>query len=373
MSKYRLMPHNWPKQPREIIACALCLCVILCGCAVPPAPNDGPIDITPSIAATPIVPDVVPTPDDVSVINPDPLINDPILPGEVYKSRVNSLNYRSAPSAGDDGNIIGQLGYEDEVYLLENQGEFSLVELLGGTRAYCYSSYIVPAEETLYAYLTAETAQKIDIPTGEPVFEKDGVTPVMVKNELIDLRLYLPDAEYELLFATKRNVIGEPLYPRAIPLLQKDVAEKMQKVFDVFKADGYTLKIYDAYRPLSVQRRLYDAVGVSKWIANPSTTASNHNRGCALDISLIDDATGLELEFPTPMHSFIEESARTSKSWGEEARKNVDYITGVMEQFGFAGITSEWWHFADVNSKNYMTTDLDLSRLNMLPKQEDNT
>jgi len=281
---------------------------------------------------------------------------------------VNTLNYRSAPNTYD-ASILGQLGYEDEVYLINNEGDFSLVELMDGQRAYCYSDYLVPAEEALYAYLNAETAQLIDIRTKQPVFEKDGVTPVMVKNELIDLRLHLPGAEYELLFATDRNFIGEPLYPRAIPLLQKDTLIKLQKAFDIFKADGYTLKIYDAYRPVSVQRILYNVIKNSNWVANPDTTASNHNRGCALDISLIDDATGKELEFPTPMHTFTAESARTSKSWSAVAKANTDYMTSVMRGCGFLEIESEWWHFADSDSKKFMTTDVDLGRLNMLPKQ----
>lgn len=60
----------------------------------------------------------------------------------------------------------------------------------------------------------------------------------MVKNELVDMRLYLPDAVYEQLFATERNVTGAPLYPRAIPLMQKDTITKLMKAYDRFKADG---------------------------------------------------------------------------------------------------------------------------------------
>lgn len=76
------------------------------------------------------------------------------------------------------------------------------------------------------------------------------------------------------------------------------------KAYDRFKADGYTLKVYDAYRPIRVQRILFNIVKNKHWIANPDTTASNHNRGCAIDMSLIIDATGEEMEFPTPMHTF---------------------------------------------------------------------
>ena len=134
---------------------------------------------------------------------------------------------------------------------------------------------------------------------------------------------------------------------------------------------GYTLKVYDAYRPIRVQRILFNIVKNKHWIANPDTTASNHNRGCAIDMSLIIDATGEEMEFPTPMHTFSEESARTCKTWSDAARANVDYITEVMAECGFNHIKSEWWHFSDTDSKKFMTTDIDLGSLTMLPKQEE--
>ena len=173
------------------------------------------------------------------------------------------------------------------------------------------------------------------------------------------------------LFATERNITGAPLYPRAIPLMQKDTVKKLMKAYDRFKADGYTLKVYDAYRPIRVQRILFNIVKNKHWIADPSTTASNHNRGCAIDLSLIIDETGEEIETPTPMHTFTDESARTCKTWSDTARANVDYITEVMAECGFNHIKSEWWHFSDTDSKKFMTTDIDLGSLTMLPKQEE--
>ena len=316
----------------------------------PAAPPEG----TPGQAPLPAAP--APPPEEISVY---------------YKVRVNTINCRTAPTTGDDGNIVGQLGFEDVGEYIKTEGEFTLLRLADGREVYCFSEYLVEASTPLYAYLKPESGQKKDLVTGEPAFEKDGVTPVMVKNELADLRLYLPQAQYELLFATERNVTGAPLYPRAVPLIQKDTGEKLVRAFDRFKADGYTMKIYDAYRPRSVQRALYNIVQNKHLIANPDTTASNHNRGCAVDISLIRDETGLELVFPTPMHTFAVESARSSETWGEEARANVDYMTAIMQECGFNFIESEWWHFSDTDSKAFMTTDIDLGSLTMLPKQED--
>ncbi len=365
--------------------CAIALCVMLCACS-PGADEETEPDATP----TADVSDWYEPPVDYPWAEPgdappppegepaegepaeDPMIDVVEIPvsDSLLKSRASVLNIRTSPDQSSDDNIIGELSYEEQVEFLGAEGDFTHVRLMDGREAYCFSEFLVPAGAVLYAYPSEETGQKVNLSTGALEFGSDGVTPVMVKNALVDLRLHLPGAQYELLFATDRNVIGEPLYPRAIPLIQKDTLPKLQKAFETFLYDGYILKIYDAYRPYSVQKRLYAVVKNSHWIANPDTTASNHNRGCAVDISLIDAATGVELDFPTPMHTFAAESARTSPTWTEEQRKNVDYMTGVMDTCGFNHIESEGWHFSDKNSSKFMTTDMNLGRLNMLPRQE---
>lgn len=353
---------------RRLVPVLLAAAFLLAACGAPAPRGQDVVDVPETPATMEPTPSATPSP----AASESPLPTASPTPEPVMlKSRVNKLNVRSVPSAADDTTIIGTLGYEEQVEFIGPDGDFTRVRLADGTEGYCYTDYLVGADVALYAYLSPSTAQKVDNATGAPVFEADGVTPVMVKNELIDLRLYLPDAAYELLFATERNVTGAPIYPRAIPLLQKDTAVKLKKAFELFKADGYTLKICDAYRPKSAQRILYDIVQNRHWVANPDTTASNHNRGCAVDITLVDDATGEELEFPTPMHTFSKESARTCKTWSETARANVDYLTKIMKRCGFEGIESEWWHYADAERAEFMTTDIDLAGLTMLPKQED--
>ena len=381
------------KQKKRLAAlsriCAVALCIILCGCTQGPDKDADPAEPTPApdTSADLFVPPVEypwaePADDDPiePLPEPDPFVEDePIIDvveipvsDNMLKSRASVLNIRSSPDQSIEDNIIGELAYEERVEYLGIDNEFTHVLLADGRDAYCATQFLVPANAVLYAYPSAETAQRVNLSTGQLEYASDGVTPVMVRNELIDLRLHLPGAQYELLFATERNVIGEPLYPRAIPLFQKDSLPKLQKAFEAFLSDGYILKIYDAYRPYSVQKRLFAVVQNSHWIANPDTTASNHNRGCAVDISLIEAATGMELDFPTPMHTFAVESARTSDTWTSVQRENVDYMTKIMSECGFNHIESEWWHFSDKNSNKFMTTDMNLGRLNMLPRQETN-
>ena len=89
-------------------------------------------------------------------------------------------------------------------------------------------------------------------------------------------------------------------------------------------------------------------------------------------MSLIDNTTGLELEMPTPMHTFDDSAARYSRdSWTEEARKNVDYMTSVMESVGFGIIQTEWWHFENNSGPgSYLPDEIDFTSLTYKPVSE---
>ena len=347
---------------KRFTAAALVLMTLLTiGCNVKEPQNTPTATSTDTVQTTTPSPDIEPTEEPTPTIEPTPNY-------EVYHVKAHNLNVRSKPDASDNTNIIGELHAYDEVCVTGTEGEFARMLLTSGEEAYCASKYLVPIDEKIYAYIAPFEDQKIDIKTGEPVFDPEG-NPVMVKCELVDLRYLLPDAEFELLFATERNVTGSPLYPYAIPMIQKDTGKKLVKAFEKFREDGYTMKFYDAYRPLSVQRVLYDIVQVPKWIADPSTTASNHNRGCAVDMSLIGP-DGVELEFPTPMHTFAEESGRESTAWTEAQRANVDYMTDIMLNSGFDLIKGEWWHFADKVRKEFMTMDIPFTRFTLCTESE---
>lgn len=175
-------------------------------------------------------------------------------------------------------------------------------------------------------------------------------------NDGVDLSKY--DIKISMKLSTSETSIGEPFYTKNLCLLQYDVIAKFKKAVDQFKKDGYTVVIYDAYRPTSVQQRWFNVVRVHKWVADPSIGMGGvHDRGTAIDMSLIDTKTGVELEMPTPMHTFTEASARSSKTMTETARKNMNYMLKVMQSAGFTYINSEWWHFQDVNTQYYLPTD----------------
>lgn len=170
--------------------------------------------------------------------------------------------------------------------------------------------------------------------------------------------------------STEKTSINQPFYYRNLCMLQYDILPMLRAAIDQFKKDGYTVIIYDAYRPTSVQQRWFDVVRVHKWVADPSIGMGGvHDRGTAIDMSLIDSKGNL-LEMPTPMHTFTEESSRLSETMTDEARKNMDYMLSVMVQCGFTYINSEWWHFQDVNTMYYLPTDHPIDTIPMVVSEK---
>ena len=178
-------------------------------------------------------------------------------------------------------------------------------------------------------------------------------------NEYAD-NLVLINGEYDhfiidLKYATKNNVTKEVLYEKELAYLQKNTLAKLIKANEELRAIGYRLKIWDAYRPLYVQKKLWAAYPNANYIANPFANGSNHNRGTAVDVTLVD-SSGKELEMPTGFDGFGPESRRGYK-WSDEATKNVKILTDVMIKYGFTSINSEWWHFDDEDSAEYSIMD----------------
>jgi len=223
---------------------------------------------------------------------------------------------------------------------------FRAVKLNGAIAGYCPDGYATAGDCRLYGELPVEY--------GEARNEKNEYVPA--ESHLVDITRYTDEVIIAMQLATNDTSIGEPFYSRNLCMLQYDTVQKLLRAIELFKKDGYTIKIYDAYRPTSVQQRWFDIIRVHKWVADPSIgMGGRHDRGCAIDMSLVD-ANGNELVFPTPMHTFSDAAARSSQM-SAEARRNVDYMTSIMVSCGFDYINSEWWHFQDTEIERYLPTD----------------
>jgi D-alanyl-D-alanine dipeptidase len=162
-----------------------------------------------------------------------------------------------------------------------------------------------------------------------------------------------------LKYATEDNFTGQQIYPEARAILREETAHKLLKAQEELKKLGCGLKIWDAYRPLSAQQILWDAVDDKTWVSDP-TKGSNHNRGAAVDVTLVD-GDGNELPMPSGFDDFSEKAHQTYAGCTEEEAHNRDLLRKIMNECGFVGYVNEWWHFNDSDAKSYPVLDIPFS------------
>ncbi len=145
-------------------------------------------------------------------------------------------------------------------------------------------------------------------------------------------------------YATVNNFTHQVLYPTAKVYLRKIVAEHLALVNNYVKEKySLRLKVFDGYRPLSVQKKMWKIVPDSRYVANPKN-GSRHNRGAAVDLTLID-STGKELDMGTGFDNFTEKAHYNSQDLTERQKENRKLLRDAMMKFGFEPLSTEWWHF----------------------------
>jgi len=163
-------------------------------------------------------------------------------------------------------------------------------------------------------------------------------------SDLTNVTFFTDKFVISMRYATKDNFLDTILYPCAKCLLRFEVVKDLLKAESEFEKDGYRLKIYDCYRPFWVQKLMWKKIPVPGLVANPAT-GSRHNRGSAVDVSLVD-ASGNELDFGTPHDDFSKKAKTFYPNLSDTIKKNRLYLREVMQHNNFSGINSEWWHFS---------------------------
>jgi len=181
------------------------------------------------------------------------------------------------------------------------------------------------------------------------------------EKDLVDIISLDSTIIIDLRYATADNFMKEVLYSANICLLRKAVAEKLLKVHKGLRKQGLGLKVWDGYRPLSVQKKMWEKMPNPGYVANPKY-GSNHNRGAAVDVTLVD-SSGAELEMPTGFDDFTKKAASNYPNVTKEAFKNRKILQEAMKAHGFKTIKSEWWHFNDCNVKKYPVIDVPLKKI----------
>jgi zinc D-Ala-D-Ala dipeptidase len=207
---------------------------------------------------------------------------------------------------------------------------------------------------------------------------KYGITPVSYEGylktvklnpekELVDLEKFIPGIVLDIRYATTDNFTGERIYNLAKAYARKPVAVSLKNVQTELSSIGLGLKIFDAYRPYKATVRFYEVYKDTTYVASPYR-GSRHNRGCAIDLTLIDLKSGKELQMPTEYDSFKKEAWPSTPIKNEEARKNRKLLIEVMEKNGFRVNSSEWWHFDFIGYRKYEILDIDFEVLENVKK-----
>ncbi len=159
----------------------------------------------------------------------------------------------------------------------------------------------------------------------------------------VNLKEYSGDFVLNMKYATTDNFLKAKVYECEACYLRLKTIKALIEANNDFIRKGYRIKIFDCYRPLDVQKKMWAIVPDANYVANPSR-GSIHNRGGAVDITLVDEM-GLELDMGTSFDFFGPESAHNFKQFSKQILKNRKLLKKIMIRNGFESFDSEWWHY----------------------------
>ncbi len=167
--------------------------------------------------------------------------------------------------------------------------------------------------------------------------------------DLVDVVSVAPGVTVEMRYATADNFTGHAVYDCGRCFLKRGTAEKVATAQRLLAAKGLSLKMWDCYRPLSVQKVFWSLVPDRRYVADPRT-GSRHNRGNAVDVTLVD-GHGRELPMPTRFDDFTPRAAHSAMDLPPEAIRNRQILTDAMTAAGFRPLAEEWWHYDDPDGR----------------------
>lgn len=160
----------------------------------------------------------------------------------------------------------------------------------------------------------------------------------------------------DLRYASINNFCGHKLYSHPFCYLHKDAAELLKKAVVAAAKLGLKLKIFDAFRPIEVQRFMFNRFHIgdprAEFISNPKDGAIPHCRGVAVDLTLVD-SDGKELEMGTDFDEFSELAFHNCRDVSAKAAQNRLILLGIMTEVGFDFFSKEWWHYQLFKPREY--------------------
>ena len=183
--------------------------------------------------------------------------------------------------------------------------------------------------------------------------------------QLVELITLDPAIRLDMRYATANNFTRKVLYSQPRAFMVRAAADAVLRAHARARADGFGFNIFDAYRPWRVTKQLWDATprGPKKnYVANPKR-GSRHNRGCAVDMTLYDLASGKLVEMPSGFDDFSEKAHRDYADDTPAAAANATRLERYMLAEGFFGMSNEWWHFDFTGWEKFPVQDVPFEQL----------
>jgi len=159
----------------------------------------------------------------------------------------------------------------------------------------------------------------------------------------VNLRDYSNDFIYDMKYATEDNFLKAKVYDCAECMLRLKTVKALIAANNDFLKKGYRIKLFDCYRPLDIQKKMWEIVSNPEYVADPKK-GSIHNRGGAVDISLVD-ITGKEVDMGTSFDFFGIQASHNFKQLSKQILAKRAYLKKTMIKNGFNSFDSEWWHY----------------------------
>lgn len=159
----------------------------------------------------------------------------------------------------------------------------------------------------------------------------------------VNLKDYSQDFVYDMKYATEDNFLKAKVYDCAECFLRYKTVKALIFANQRLMKKGFKIKVFDCYRPLDIQKKMWAIVPNPKYVANPSK-GSIHNRGGAVDITLVG-LDGKELDMGTAFDYFGVEASHNYPNFSKEIKNNRKLLRKNMEKECFNSFDSEWWHY----------------------------
>ena len=181
-------------------------------------------------------------------------------------------------------------------------------------------------------------------------------------NQLVNLEKFIPGIVLDIRYATTNNFTGEKIYHSPCAFVRKLVAEALSTIQKELLEKGLGLKVFDAYRPYAATVKFYEVYKDTNFVAAP-WKGSVHNRGCAVDVTLIDLKTNKAFEMPTVFDDFTEKAAHSYTYLPDNILKNRQTLKNIMIKNGFQIYDAEWWHYSFRDWENFELLDISFEEL----------